>query len=194
MRYGNLKSEIDNSPVLPMFQSIQNNISSGDEFMQATVTLTNDQIITLPTSLVVLVPATETLGYSGVPTQLPLPIAAFARLNNSAGAYSGLDAGIKFILCWGEYDVNVMEADAVALDDPTPGRGYRFIPFRTNVSSESPTDPHSHSIVQFVSNLGLNGSFGDNSLRIYLSNGDNLADGNAANTLTVTVIYAVIDL
>lgn len=195
MTYGNLKSEIDNSPVLSMFQNIHNNIS-GDDFMQTSKSLTNDDIIHLPTSLFTLVEATETVNYSSVPNTLPIPMEIIIRVDSIAGAYTNVDANARWSVWWGGMDFEIMAMHTTNLDSASSARIYRLRPSNIFTSSSAPDNPHFHEIVSYIDGFNLDGGLLDNSIRLSISNGslNDLEDGNVANSMSVTVVYAVVTL
>lgn len=194
MRYGKLKSEIDNSPVLSMFKSITNNISSGssdEDFMQATLTLNNAQIKDVNTPYVII-PATEVLGYIGVPTSIPVPINITITVNTLAGSYTNVDGDIEWIIAIGsDWSCDLMSASAASLGN-SGGLIYfpNYIGHITTATLSDDVNPHVHLVNALLNGYNLDGGIQDNALAIVLKNalGD-LADGHADNTLTVTVAY-----
>src|SRR5882724_3632747 len=64
----------------------------------ATVVLTNAQIIALPTTNAILIPATETLNYDSFPTKLFSIVKAVLILDASAGAFTNVDGSNKISL------------------------------------------------------------------------------------------------
>lgn len=156
--------------------------------LSETITLTDAQIKTLPTVPVVIVPATETLDYSGFPTTLFLPLAFVASLDSLAGAYTNLDAAAFLVLALGsDWSANAMEADQsqmISLQNASRTAG---------ISNSYHRELSSSMIAPLrVQNNGLL----DNALAIALNNAaaGNLTGGNVANSMKVTVLYTIIEV
>lgn len=195
MTYGNLKSEIDNNPVLSIFQNIQNNISSnGGDFMQATKNLDNDQIKGLPTSPIEVIPAPG-LG------KMIVPIMAVFTTNiqviyenivtNPSNAYEG-----TIYLVW---DALNNFNDAICAVNVGLDQTGRRVSFGNPVTGNLLTLAAGGQLMDY-------GTYGDVTLgyenaALYVvgqnTGGTPTHDftaGDAANTMKINIIYATIDL
>jgi hypothetical protein len=170
-----------------------------EDFMQTSITLTNAQIKDVNTPYIII-PATETLGYSGAPATIPVPISVIIKLDNAAGAYSNVDSEAKFVIVWGsDWSLDLMQARAASI--ASGGSDYVFFPQYLNIVTESTETPaetvlHSHGIPPKLQGVNLSGNIQDNALAVVLSNASagDLADGHADNSLTVTVVYYLVTL
>jgi len=177
--------------------SVTNNIQ-GDDWMKASITLNNAQIKTVVTPYVII-PATETLNYSGVPTQIPLPLSVIIRIDNGAGGYINVDGAAQFVIALGsDWSMNFMNVRAGGLDSASGCRIYipeYLYDYTNGVPTPAEGVSHFHNI-STVGGLDFDGGLQDNALAIVLDNlsaGD-LTGGDDANSLTVTVLYDIIDL
>lgn len=158
------------------------------QIYRAAITLDNDQIKTLPTVPQAIVPATEVLNYSGLPNQLFLPVAFSVTVHISDGAYTNVDSAAKYVLAIGsDWSINGMEADLATmaqLASTTPQIGI--------ANSYNANTLDTKILALHVSAGGLQ----DNALALVISNGalGNLTDGNAANTMDVSVFYIIVDV
>lgn len=156
--------------------------------LSATVELTDAQIKALPTTPVIIVPATETLNYVGLPGRLPLPLAFSISLDPSEGAYTNVNSPASWVLALGSdwsSDAMISSVDTMCqLEDVTPQIGI--------------CNSYSNAILNsLISALRINaGGLQDNALALAVRNGEagNLTGGDAANTLKVTVLYTIIDV
>lgn len=146
---------------------------------QATVLLTDAQIKALPTANRIVVPATETLNYTGNPTQLLLPVMVTASLS-SVGAYTNIDASALVAIYWGDQDVPITSV---------LGSNLNTAQFRSIVW------PFLGGPVSEGFGINLTDSLFDNSIRISASNAaaGNYTGGDPLNTLTVSVAYYVLN-
>ena len=163
----------------------------------ATLTLDNDEIKAANTPYI-LVAATESLGYSGLPTKLFVPIQAFVMLNTAGGAYANIDPEPRYIIGWGsDWSMNVIATFMGSLAGTSTANIYRFTDtgYRTNPEvTPAETVLHDHQLSNLVVS-DLIGNLEDNALIFVLGNGaGDLTDGHADNSLTVTVLYYEVDL
>lgn len=152
-----------------------------------TVELTDAQIKTLTTVPVVIVPATEVLNYSGLPTKLPLPLAFTVSLNTLAGAYTNLDGAAFYVLAIGsDWSLNGMESDQNQM--ASLQNVIRIIGVANSFRRELLSDMIGPLAIQ-------NGGLQDNALAIALHNASGeVTGGNPANSMKVTVLYTVLDV
>lgn len=143
------------------------------------VTLTNDQILALPTDGFVLVPPTETTGYATLPTQAPWPLVAVATLDlRSGNAYTNVSNDAFLTIAVGDTgDVTVLKSNFYSFLNASTGQinGQQFFP---------------NAGVTFIDS-----SFQDNGLVLFTdSTLGNFTGGDPANTLTVSVYYRTVNL
>lgn len=160
----------------------------GGGILTVSKTLTNAEILSLPTTPVVLIPATQTLNYSGTPASLPIPVTALVSCPAATANYTNADATFVFRLVWGsDYSLDVAAILNATLNGERVPSAYPVVGVTELNVFSSP-------------NLGLaqqsSGTFFDNALALAAKNGalGNLTGGNAANTLRVTVAYFVATL
>ncbi len=148
----------------------------------ATITLTDDQIKASPITPIVIVPATETLNFSGFPAMLPKIISAFFVLDATAGAYSG-------------------DLDTLLLIYGSDGSGSnvgvtRKIDANGNASGVGLTNEAIKQMASFTigeDNVSSDG-FLDNAVSLLMHGGGTISDGDPANTMDVTVHYIIVDV
>lgn len=174
------------------------NSDSGEEdiMLSATVTLTDAQIKDVGTPFVII-PATEVLGYNGAPTQIPVPLSAVIRLDNSAGEYGNVGVSTFVIALGSDWSLNFLSVQAGNLTGAGAVHTYITSPFDPNTSDNVPvdSDPHVHAITVPFTGIDLTDNIEDNAIAIVLSNSDgDLTGGNAANSLKVTVFYVLMTL
>lgn len=156
--------------------------------LSQSVTLTDAQIKTLPSAPVVIVPATQVLDYSGLPSQLPLPVAFSVVIDTIAGAYTNVDGGAFYVIAIGsDWSTNGMEADQNLMAG-----------LQNAVNQVGIANSFNNTLAgAFIQPLNIRaGDILDNALAIALSNGGagDLTGGNAANSMTVTVLYTIVDI
>ena len=147
--------------------------------MSRTVTLTDAQIKALPTTPIVLVPATETLTYDGSPTEIPFVIAVIATLSGTT-AYSNLNGTIKVVLGGANDGVTLMEDELQVFGASPVGGSVQL--FR------------SPDIAADTYYFQLQDAIADNGIRLTAANTGDFTDGNAGNSMKVTVLYTVVEL
>lgn len=155
---------------------------------QTSVTLTNAQIKALPTTPIVLAAAPP----AGFLIQ-PLLATLFAK--TASGAYTNIDAAGSlnvaadiFALGYVPNDVAITTGSATRLTDLLGGTGNKTVNLTPYVDTES---------MDGWGNVGVVGSTpAPTALTIAIDNGGSgvLTGGNAANTLTVIVLYVVIPI
>lgn len=158
--------------------------------LTATVTLDNDQIKALPTTPVVIVPATEVLDYVGMPTELPVPFMATMTFDTSAGAYTNVttDHVPYFIVAFGADWSWSATVRTIELIPDSADVKFAWLPPDTQTGVLSPDFTAAET-------FGAD-SLQDNALVVACNNGasGDFTGGNAANTLKVTVYYVVVSL
>lgn len=151
--------------------------------------LTDADIKALPTTPFVLVEPTETLNYSGLPTQLQVPLFVIVRVVNSTGDYTNINA-----LCL--TNINLGSDNSLTFSPPMGGSEiFNDLGFATFFSQPARTgDASGDPILPFFNTL--TDALLDNAIVLAVNNqGDgNFTGGNAANRIRVTVLYTIIDL
>lgn len=157
-----------------------------------TVTLTDAQIKAVGTPVVVI-PSTETLNYSGAPTEFFLPVSAYAILDSRGGAYTNIDAAASIKLGFG----SDMSADATGLARLTGSGTFQeakvsIVPFAVPPSQYD----DAFSFYGSTDPRPITDNWQDNAIVVYASNASAGAftGGNAANSLKVVVNYIVVTL
>lgn len=163
----------------------------------ASVTLTNAQIKTLFAGTPVVVKAsTETLGYAGAPTEMFIPISAYAIVNTTAGAYTNVDAANYALIAYGS-DWSTDASGKTYLDptDTLENAQVSIIPFGIPWSHAFVTTTPEASGIRPVS-IALSSSLQDNALVIAGGNGSAgaLTGGHADNTMKVVISYIVVEV
>jgi hypothetical protein len=152
----------------------------------ATVTLTDAQIKANTVTPVVIIPATETLNYSGFPATVPKIISACVILDARAGAYTDIsvNGGVLFL---------ALGSDA---GGPTIS-GSATIAGAASIAPVGITAQAEKQMLNFI--VGDNVTLADdgtldNGISIYMLNDTPLSGGNPANTMKVIVYYIVVDV
>lgn len=155
--------------------------------LSTTVTLTDEQIKASQTSPILLVPATETLDYSGLPTQVPIPLAFSVSINPFAVSYTDLDSGAKYVIGIGsDWSIDGLSASVSALcqlqGTATPQLGI--------------ANSFDYRVVDQIVPLHLSsGSIKDNALVFAVGNlGTPIGGGSSSNVMKVTVLYTILTL
>ena len=159
----------------------------------ATVTLTNAQVLTLPTTPVRVVQPTVHLNYSGAPPAIPYLLGAVVILNNAGGLYTNV--GTPCVITFGiGSDVSFNVCDAYRQGATASGGA---IPdFDTDAVTEFSAVQSTDHIFTFaapsrLSFTTLKDQIFDNAIVVSLGNAGlgNLTGGHAANSMTVTAYY-----
>lgn len=155
--------------------------------LSQSITLTDAEIKTSPTVPIVIVPATEVLNYSGLPTRLPLPLVFSVSINTLAGAYTDVNGAAFYVLAIGsDWSTNGLEADQNLM-----------APLQNSARVVGATNSFNQEIVStLIEPLKIQaGSLQDNALAFALQNfAVNLTGGDPANSMKVTVLYTIIDV
>lgn len=150
-------------------------------YLVATKVLNNDEIIALPTTAIILTP---------VPAagKVALPLFAYFKVNTSGGAYSGTDADTVIAIGPGSASGTLMDL----LSYPKAGGllGGAGISYSAGGSYGDFQANSYNAIEQSTTALDIEAK--PIVAQMYNTLG-NLGDGNANNTLTVTLFYMVID-
>jgi hypothetical protein len=154
----------------------------------ASKTLTDAQIKALPTTPIVLVPPTEVINYTGLPTKLQLPLFGFSIVTNLTGAYTNVDAAVNWF-------INLGSDNSFTFSTGLQGNGVAgfggvawYAPSQlTGSAANDPTRASANN---------LDSSLLDNAIVLAVNNqGDgNFTGGDPANALHVTVFYTIIDV
>ena len=192
---GTIAAEDDATPLGTVTaHTVTNNIPEEEDFMQASITLTNAQIKDTGTPYVI-VPSTQTLGYVGAPTTIHVPIFATITVNTTAGVYTNVDPAAKFIITIGsDWSNDLINAKADSLGADNAALTYFTNSLGVQTDNAAPDTPHFHGIgPHFLNGYGLAGNIEDNALALVLSNASSgdLTGGHASNSLTVTVVYFI---
>jgi len=159
----------------------------GDGIRVASVTLTNAQILALPTTPVVVIPATQTPNYGTDLTAAPIVVGGYVLLSNYVAAYTNVDPTAALGLTMGSDlgsgigMVGGLLAPASLLES-----GDAFL--RIIGADYEPTNtfpalaPH---VFAFTHN------YFDNAIVVYIDNAaaGNLTGGNVANKMVIRLLY-----
>lgn len=157
------------------------------------LTLTDAQI--KAGTIVPIVAATEVLNYSGIPTELPVPVFAWARLNNSAGGYDDVEANSGVYIVWGS-DWSLLAAVSWDnhLSGATPNERATLGACRFQTGSESVFNSIRFNCLAADVPSNFNGAFNDNGLYLKVYNNSiPLTSGDPSNSLIVSMQYVIID-
>jgi hypothetical protein len=153
-----------------------------------TVILTDAQIKALPTTPVVIIPATETPNYTTNLTEVPVIVGGLMLANNYAVAYSNVDNAAYFELVLGTdhtpWGSNTTTYPAFAIGGDAMVQLIAG-PFAATAVPGALIGP---------SSTGFDRNFYDNAVRLAMNNqsaGD-LTDGDPTNTLQITLLYTFI--
>lgn len=146
--------------------------------MKATVVLTDAQIKALPTTKVEIVPA------PGVGKNI-VPVMSYSILDAIAGVYTNIDGSAHYTQSF--TDAGVLHSTAFVVhsanflgDNDANRPKITLLPY-------APSDPDASYEYGYSENKAISAS-------VFNAAAGNLTGGNAANTLTVTVIYGVMDI
>lgn len=156
---------------------------NGGEVLSKKIVLNDDQIKSLPTVSVEIIPAVSN-------GKIILPIAFAAKLDATAGQYTNLDAGTTVLIIGWDNGAGGTLVDAMAYIR------YSFVE-TLNIdwsfgSLIGRTDANIYDALQAFETGEQN--IEAKSLVIAAYNAGNFTGGNAANSLTLTVYYSVVDL
>ena len=138
----------------------------GSSYLVASVELTDAQIKALPTTPIEIVAAQAGKMYQALAVNAIMNIVA-------GGSYTVSDGNaISVVMNDGSVDVSLFEGGLTALQESTGAWGILFD----------------------KGDASLYGLFGNKNIRLDTDSTTDYTDGNAANTLKVTVYYVVVDL
>ncbi len=159
--------------------------NSGPTIYRANALLSDAQIKTLPSSPIAVVAATETLGYAGFPTTIPIIQSGIAILNATAGAYANItgDGSSFLLLAYGsDWSLNASMLLEVGLVGTDPA----VIFGKLDNQARKSFYPFSGIGAGIVYEGGLQ----DNGIAIAANNpAGNFTLGHSSNTLRVIVDY-----
>lgn len=165
--------------------------SGGGGLLTRTVTLTHAQILALPTTPVVVVPATQTPNYASDLTSAPLVLGGYVLLSNYAVAYTNVNAAAQLLLNLGSDLGSLPQIGGQLMAQTTLQAGDAFAPLIGADYFTTATAPPLGPIPG-----AFNHNFFDNAVVLSIDNkgSGNLTGGNAANKLVVSLVYAVASL
>lgn len=156
------------------------------------ITLTNDQIKASPSTPIIVVPATETLNYSGAPTQLLIPIVAIVQVAVHQADYTNIDGACAFGFSLGGgndfvFSMRSLAGSAADLLNSAGGIGVFSAATFTGAAAELPNTALTEA---------LDGVLLDNAIVFFSTNGGsgNFTGGHANNTLKLTVLYTTVEV
>jgi len=155
---------------------------------QATVTLTNAEILNIKTVYKTVVAPTEDLGYASFPTRLFIPTSATLTITKvTGGGYTNTGAQTYFTLVWGPFDAEVGVTAETYLAGDSGEPAIRKVAFNGNFASQAGRLPLYFACLP----ASYNGNFlDDNGLYLTLNNPDgNLTGGHASNSGLLSVSY-----
>lgn len=160
-------------------------VTQGDAMLQTTVTLTHSDIVDLPSTPITVVPTPP-------PGKTIVPIAALLRTSNPFTAYSGFDDGASLWLGndAAQYDYLLSPAAELASDGDTD------LSTLLGGHADNFSLTLQHMVIHIVPGFGSkplkSGSNLHAALKLFLvDQADPLTNGDPANTLTLTVFYAL---
>lgn len=167
----------------------------------ATVSLTNDQILALPSVYPEIIAPTSFPSYSGLPSEIFVPVTAYAVLKRAAiFLNAGASGPCRFVLMYGaswDYSLSSVTynpslavgttAEVVDMGSTLGGTGGGFPDASLLWFGDPPVSISSEPLV---------GELADNGLYLAMDNGTSgdLTGGDPANSLSVTVGYVAVPL
>lgn len=158
----------------------------------ATIELADAQIKALPTTPIVIVPPTEVLNYSGMPTSIPVPVLTVVSANPWTAGYANLAAGSsanRFGLFYGSDAGNGSPCATVWPTDFSDTNGSFYL-LGANAKMVVDDATIEGNLLALLDGLL------DNGLAFWVSNGGlgNFTEGHVNNTLRISVAYMVFNL
>lgn len=177
---------------------LQANIQTGfglpGPVLTASVVLNNEEIKGLPSTPVVIVPATEVLNYSGFPTRLFVPVKAYVVLDTTGGAYSNTNGNNNYlVLAWGsDWSLTLARGGSLQEIAATSPPEFNFI------SSVIGSADQAKQYISFAigEQAAKTDNLQDNAIAITMNNGGAgpLQDGHSDNTMLVVIQYFELSL